>query len=93
MVNPCRNSQHTFEKLKSNAIGDQYIDAGQYYLRRNDKASARPKSSSGATIFKPSGSNKTVRKSEFQHLHNGPQQRQQPNSKRGFLTRSTFELF
>ena len=73
MVNPCRNSQHTFEKLKSNAIGDQYIDAGQYYLRRNDKPTSmvRPKSS-GAPVFTPSGSNKTIRKSEFKHMHNGP---------------------
>lgn len=28
IINPCGKSSETFEKLKSNAIGDQYIDGG-----------------------------------------------------------------
>ena len=78
----------TFEKLKSNAIGDVYVDPGQYILRKS--VDSRPKTSS---VFRPSGCNKKVRKSEFEHLHNGPAQRPQPEKNKNFLTRSTYELF
>ena len=37
MNNPNRKCLDTFDKLKSNAIGDQYIDPGQYYLRKEGK--------------------------------------------------------
>lgn len=40
-VMPNKGCSDTFEKLKSNAIGDQYVDPGQYFLRKNDK-SMRP---------------------------------------------------
>lgn len=65
--NPSKGCMDTFEKLKSNAIGDAYVDPGQYFLRKSDDG--RSKSSS---VFKPSGCNKTVKKSEFEHLYNGP---------------------
>ena len=79
----------TFEKLKSNAIGDTYVDPGQYFLRKS--ADGRPGTS--ASIFRPSGCNKKVRRSEFEHHHNGPHQRPQPEKKINFLTRSTMDLF
>lgn len=80
----------TFEKLKSNAIGDQFVDPGQYFLRRDDK---RELTKSVEMIFRPSGANKTVRNSEFAHLHNGPPPRPVPETKKNFLARSTMELF
>lgn len=45
----------TFEKLKSNAIGDQFIDPGKYFLRKD----AGKKSISNVS-FKPSGGHKLV---------------------------------
>ena len=52
----------TFNKLVSNAIGDEYNDSGRYFLRQNagKKAIAGP--------FAPSGKGKLVRKSEFSHM-------------------------
>ncbi len=35
--NPARGTKDTFEKdLKSNAIGDEFVDPGQYFLRKPD---------------------------------------------------------
>lgn len=70
--NPNKGTKDTFEILKSNAIGDAFVDPGQYFLRK-DKPSGRAHSQSA--VFRPSGSNKTVRKSEFIHKHNGPPER------------------
>lgn len=43
--NPSKGTKDTFEKvLKSNAIGDDFIDPGQYFLRKpdaNDKLKER----------------------------------------------------
>lgn len=50
-------------------------------------------SSSHSNIFKFSGSNKKVRHSEFEHLHNGPPPRPTPDLKKNFLTRFTYETF
>ena len=86
IINPARGTRDTFEKLKSNAIGDQFVDPGQYFLRKTDRAQ-----SSG--VFRQSGCNKKVRKSEFEHLHNGPPQRPDPERRKNFMTRSTYELF
>ena len=71
--NPSKGTKDTFEILKSNAIGDAFVDPGQYFLRKDDKKSQRAQSQSA--IFRPSGSNKTVRKSEFEHKHNGAPER------------------
>lgn len=87
-INPARGVHDTFEKLKSNAIGDEYIDPGQYYLRKDNK-----KRSQSSKPFKPSGGPKTVKNSEFTHLHNGPPQRPNPETKKNFLTRFTYETF
>lgn len=89
ITNPSRGTMDTFEKLKSNAIGDTYVDPGQYFLRKS--VDGRPGSS--GSVFRPSGCNKKVRRSEFQHLHNGPPQRPQPEKKTNFLARSTLDLF
>jgi hypothetical protein len=34
IINPCGKPKDTFERLKSNAIGNPYVDAGQYDLRK-----------------------------------------------------------
>ena len=87
--------------MKSNAIGDQYVDPGQYFLRKPDSANSKLKrmavnvggSISHSSIFNYSGSNKKVRHSEFEHLHNGPNPRATPEPKKNFLTRFTYETF
>jgi hypothetical protein len=92
--NPSRGTMDTFEKLKSNAIGDTYVDPGQYILRKSydpKNGNTRPQTSSG--VFRPSGSNKTIRKSEFEHKHNGPPVRPEPEKRKNFLTRFTYEVF
>ena len=50
-----------FGKLLSNAIGDDYQDAGKYFLRTN---AGKHKI---AGPFAPSGVGKTIRHSEFIH--------------------------
>lgn len=52
----------TFGKLYSNAVGDQYVDPGKNFLRTGagKKAIAGP--------FAPSGANKKVVHSEFEHM-------------------------
>ena len=37
--NPSKGTKDTFEILKSNAIGDAFVDPGQYFLRKDDKKS------------------------------------------------------
>lgn len=41
LINPSRKCADTFEKLKSNAIGDTYVDPGQYFLRKSDEGRAK----------------------------------------------------
>lgn len=48
----------TFNKLVSNAIGDEYQDAGQYFLRKDNK----PKG-----VFKRGFAGSLTRHSEFSH--------------------------
>jgi len=78
MNNPAKGTKDTFEKeLKSNAIGDEFNDPGQYFLRKPDiPVRTKPVNVGGSVshsaIFKSSGGNKLVRKSEFEHHHNGP---------------------
>lgn len=99
--NPSRGTKDTFEKdLKSNAIGDEFVDPGQYFLRKPDNNSRLKKqavnvggSVSHSNIFNYSGSNKKVKHSEFQHLHNGAALRATPEPKKNFLTRFTYETF
>ena len=98
--NPSKGIKDTFEKgLKSNAVGDTFVDPGQYFLRKPDPP-ARSKSAlsgtrsvSHCTNFKPSGSNKLVRRSEFEHVHNGPPPRPDQVKLRNFLTRFACETF
>jgi hypothetical protein len=62
-VNRGKNaSTQPFEKLKSLAVGDEYQDAGKYFLRTE----AGKKKIGGS--FAPAGSGKTVRTSEFEHM-------------------------
>lgn len=37
MTNKCRGTKDTFEKFKSNALGDDFRDPGQYFLRKDRK--------------------------------------------------------
>jgi len=77
----------TFNKLQSNAIGDEYQDAGQYFLRTDNK-----KKNKG--VFKRGYNGSLTRHSEFSHqkeyvYHNpGPM-----NTKTNFMARSTTEAF
>jgi hypothetical protein len=112
-VGPCRkmgNLNTTFEGLKSNAVGDPYVDAGQYDLRKagprgagsgcinsiskgSNKSPPQHSVHSGAKAFGFSGSNKLVRKSEFEHMHNGPPALKNPEKLRGFMSTKTPEPF
>lgn len=38
----------TFEKIKSNAIGDEYVDPGQYFLRKGNSVTPAPFKAGGA---------------------------------------------
>jgi hypothetical protein len=51
-----------FNKLTSNAIGDEYQDAGKYFLRTHMGKNKI------AGTFAPSGRGKTVKHSEFEHM-------------------------
>jgi hypothetical protein len=100
MNNPSRGIKDTFEKVfKSNAVGDEFIDPGQYFLRKADNTKLYRNSvivggpAAHTTNFKSSGGNKLVRKSEFEHLHNGPPPRPASTLKKNFLTRFTAETF
>ena len=64
-INQCRGTKETFEKFKSNGIGDPYIDAGQYIMRKPDRAASQMNKKKPWTF---SGSNKKVRKSEFVYV-------------------------
>ena len=101
MNNPSKGCKDTFEReLKSNAIGDAFVDPGQYFLRKPDNNEMLRKRAPqvGAhvehqNIFKPSGSNKKVRHAEFDHLHNGPPPSPEPLGKKNFLNRFACETF
>jgi hypothetical protein len=56
--NPNKGCYDTFEKFKTNAIGDTFVDPGQYFLRKG-------RDTKSVGVFRQSGCNKTVRKSEF----------------------------
>ena len=86
VINPCRRTGDTFTRLASNSIGDPYVDPGQYYLRRaNSTAPSKP--------FVSSGSNKLVRKSEFEHMHNGAPPKNMRETLPGFHNRKNFLPF
>lgn len=94
--NPCRGTRDTFERgLKSNAVGDAFVDPGQYFLRKPDsrKSESKDERRNSAAVFKYSGGPKLVRRSEFEHLHNGPPARPEIETRKNFLTRSTAERF
>ena len=89
-INQCRGTKETFEKFKSNGIGDPYIDAGQYIMRKPDRAMSQMNKS------KPwvnSGSNKKVKKSEFTYVPEGPPARPTPETLPRFKTRVKAEPF
>lgn len=99
--NPAKGTKDTFEReLKSNAIGDDFIDPGQYFLRKpdnNERLKLRSAKVGGSIshsqIFRPSGGPKLVKKSEFEHHHNGPPPRPEPVQAKNFLTRFTSDTF
>ena len=79
----------TFGKLETNAVGDEFVDPGQYFLRKE-----AGKRSISSKCFKPSGGHKLVKHSEFLHMkeydnhHPGPK-----NAPVNFMSRSTYEPF
>ena len=90
-----------FEKIKSNAVGDPYVEPGFYDLRKpgprgSGTGSMHTTMSGSAGFSKPfsySGSQKLVRKSEFEHMHNGEQRKKSVESSRGFMTSKVSEPF
>ena len=62
---PAGGTRDTFGKLASNAIGDPFVDPGKYHLRSSRSQAPAKKA------FTPNGGPKTVKKSEFEHMHNG----------------------
>jgi len=79
-VNKCGDTKIGFSRFTSNAIGDPYQDSKQYFLRKKE---------SGSPKLKPflTSSNKKVRKSEFEHIANGPADRPVAESAPRFQTR------
>ena len=91
-VNQCRGSKETFGQFVSAGIGDPYIDAGQYIMRKPDQQrSASTLSKSKA--WTNSGANKKVRKSEFVYMEQGPPARPKPESLPRFKTHVKSEPF
>lgn len=79
----------TFNKLVSNAIGDEYRDPGQYFLRSENSS----KNTSNKS-FRQSGAQRLVRHSEFVHMKEFNERKYGPkNTPIGFNARSTSENF
>ena len=82
------STTETFGKLQSNAVGDEYVDPGKYFLRKGARSIPANKS------FKPAGGHKLVRHSEFEHKKEfddpKPGRKEVPKN---FLARSTSEFF
>lgn len=88
-VNNSKGSKETFEKFKSVSIGDPFQDAGQYILRKPENRSQ----SQLTKAWVQSGSNKTVRKSEFPYIELGPPARPKPEPLPRFGTRVKADPF
>jgi hypothetical protein len=90
-----------FEKIKSNAVGDPYVEPGFYDLRkpgpRGYGTGSMGTTMSGhalnAKSFTYSGSQKLVRKSEFEHHHNGAPAKKVIESSKGFMTSKIADPF
>lgn len=101
MGTPAKGTRDTFEReFRSNAVGDTFVDPGQYFLRRPDtneklkrQAVKVGKSVSHSAVFRPSGGPKLVCHAEFEYHDNGPPERPKPEGKPNFLTRFTPEKF
>ena len=88
-INRCKGAKETFGSFASNGISDPYQDAGQYILRKPDRASSQLAKKPWAQ----SGCNKKVKKSEFAYIEQGPPDRPRPESKPRFGTRVKPEPF
>ena len=88
-INACRGSKETFGKFQSNALGDPYIDPGQYIMRKPRATSTDQKPRQPFITC----SNKKVRKSEFEYMPLGPPKRPVPESAPRFQTRVKAEPF
>lgn len=80
----------TFNRLISNAIGDEYQDRGKYFLR-----SDAGKRSISSKTFKPNGKGSLTKHSEFVHIKefNCHVAGTPDSSLKNFLARSTYEPF
>ena len=80
----------TFNRLISNAIGDEYQDRGKYFLRTD-----AGKRCISTKTFKPSGNGHLTRHSEFVHMKefNCHVAGTPDQSLTNFLARSTYEPF
>ena len=79
----------TFGKLETNAVGDEFVDPGRYFLREN-----AGKRSVSSRCFKPNGNHKLTRHSEFVHMKEYDEHQPGPkNQPVNFMARSTYEPF
>ena len=84
IIKPAADSKSTFGKFISNCEGDPYQDPGKYNLRSKSVA-AKP--------FVTSQAGRTIKKSEFKYIDNGPPLRPTPEKKPRFATRTKYEPF
>ena len=83
-----KTTTDTFQKLQSNAIGDEFVDPGQYFLRKGAG------SKSVSKCFKPSGGPKLTKHSEFLHFKEFDDHKAGPrNIPINFMARSTADAF
>ena len=84
-------TQNTFNKLQSNAIGDEYHDTKPLGAFLRTEAGSKVLSDK---TFKPSGGHKLVRNSEFQHMKEFDiPSKGLKNTPINFMARSTSESF
>jgi hypothetical protein len=86
-VQPCKKTHESFTKFTSTAIGDPYVDPGQYNKQLRSSSSGKVKP------FVNMHGNRTVKKSEFANMPEHRIKSPAPTSKPGFYNRKTSEPF
>jgi len=83
-VNPCKGANETFGSFISNSIGDPYVEPAMYHLR-SVSSTSKP--------FINMHGNRTVARSEFIHMPNGPQSMKTPEKAKGLHIKKNPEPF
>ena len=89
-VNACGGTKATFEKFACPSSGEPYQDAGQYNMRKPDRARSTLEKSKP---WVQSGANKKVKKSEYTYSAQGPPARPVADPMPRFKTRVTCDPF